>query len=260
VIEPLDDELRTFVDALRQVDRPSQSARAATWAAIDARIAAEDQPRRIGWATIAALAAAVLLCVGIAAAVAWRGRAIAHVEASHHGDAPVPSDVEQGSPQAFVPVEPRVEAPAPEPIGGVVRPAPEASEPVGEVARPAPEASEPVGEVARPEPETAKTSRAKSQRRPQAEPSLRPEEVASFRRAQAALAEERGEDALQALDEHGRRFPGGIFNEERQISRAAALCLLGRTAEARAARNRFLRAYPGSHLAERARTICREKE
>jgi hypothetical protein len=51
-----------------------------------------------------------------------------------------------------------------------------------------------------------------------------------------------------------------VFEEERQVSRATALCKLGRTDDAADARRRFLRERPGSHLAERMRQICRDDE
>jgi hypothetical protein len=231
VTEPLDDELGEFVGAFKQVERPTPAARAATWAAIDARLAEGDAPRRLTWPVLAAIAAAVALCVGAAAVIARGARTAGDVAASHHAGSPSPAPVE---PPRTGPPAPRVESVAP-------RIEPE---------RPAPA------------PRSTPTIIKKSERRPRpaSAPSLRPEEVASFRRAQAALAEERAADALQALDDHGRRFPGGLFEEERQISRAAALCLLGREADARAARDRFLRAHPGSHLTERARSICREIE
>lgn len=237
MIEPLDDELGEFVGAFKQVERPTPAARAATWAAIDARLAADDAAtRRLKWPVLAALAAAVALCIGVAAAIARGTHTAGDVAASHHAGAPAPAPVEPAPPT------PRAESVPP-------RVEPEQLE-----QRATPEQTEPA-----PARTMIKTSTDRRPR-PASAPSLRPEEVASFRRAQAALAEERGADALRALDDHGRRFPGGLFEEERQLSRAAALCLLGRAAEARAARDRFLRVHPGSHLTERARSICREIE
>ncbi|WAS90765.1 tetratricopeptide repeat protein [Nannocystis punicea] len=277
MIEPLDDELRRFVGALREVDRPGEAARAATWAAIDARLAADVAPRRparLSW-PLAAMAAAVLLGLGLAAATAWRGRAEANVEAVHqHAVDPTIHPLEPRSVRA-------VESPQAR-SGESLQPGPEeSSQPdPGESLQPgsgesasAPESPHPNGPTSADEPrglerdtgesppDSRKPARpAQSRRRPADSPSLRPEEVASFQRAQAALAAGRYEDALAALDVHGRRFAAGVFEEERQVSRATALCKLGRVDAARDARRRFLRERPASHLAERMRQICRDDE
>jgi hypothetical protein len=62
--------------------------------------------------------------------------------------------------------------------------------------------------------------------------------------------------ALILLDEHARRFPAGALGEERDASRVASLCALGRNAEARAAAARFLGAFPNSPHAARVRASC----
>ncbi|MBZ5714902.1 tetratricopeptide repeat protein [Nannocystis pusilla] len=251
MIEPLDDELREYAAALRAVDRPSAATRAATWAAIDARLAPPAAPPRrprTTWA-LAAMAAALLLCVGLAAATAWRGRTASHVEAEHQAPG-------ESAPQPLAPREttaPSIQAsPALDPS---ITDAPAAAlDPPPTI-----DASPPI--IA---PKVVQSSHRdagpRRRPRPDADPSLRPEEVASFQRAQAALAAGRHEDALAALDAHGRRFPGGVFEEERQVSRATALCKLGDREAASAARQKFLRERPSSHLAERMRQICREIE
>ncbi|MDC0668069.1 tetratricopeptide repeat protein [Nannocystis radixulma] len=247
MIEPLDDELREYAAALRAVDRPSAAARAATWNAIDARIAPAAVPLRRARSTwaLAAIAAALLLCVGLAAATAWRGRTAGHVEAEHQSP---------GEP-APLPLAPR-ESTAP--ALPLVNASTQAS-PVLEASTPPADASPPI--IAPKVPQSSHRDTGPRRRpRPDADPSLRPEEVASFQRAQAALAAGRHEDALAALDAHGRRFPGGVFEEERQVSRATALCKLGDREAASAARQKFLRERPSSHLAERMRQICREIE
>jgi hypothetical protein len=251
VIEPLDDELREYVAALRTVDRPGAAARVATWAAIDARIAPAAVPlrrTRTTWA-VAAIAAALLLCVGLAAATAWRARTAGHVEAEHQSP---------GEP-APLPLAPR-ESTAPSTHASPALDASITDAPAAAIdAPPSTDAPPPIIS-----PKVVQSShRDTSPRRrprPDANPSLRPEEVASFQRAQAALAAGRHEDALAALDAHGRRFPGGVFEEERQVSRATALCKLGDREAASAARQKFLRERPSSHLAERMRQICRENE
>lgn len=272
MIEPLDDELADYVGAFQQLDRPTPTARAATWAAIHDRIAAEDAPprtrlrpgaradepapRRLARPALAALAAALALGLGLASVATWHARRATDVAASDLAD--------DRSPQRV--------APAP---GGTVERAPDSHEspPASdasdespadprpdESAPPGPHALAPAGDAPPTDREPPRTTAKPPRPRPASAPSLRPEEVASFRRAQAALADGHADAALQALDEHGRRFPGGMFEEERRISRATALCRLGRVADARAVRDRFLREYPTSHLVDRARTICREIE
>jgi hypothetical protein len=51
---------------------------------------------------------------------------------------------------------------------------------------------------------------------------------------------------LSLASEHGRRFPDGMLSSEREFLRISALVKLGRTAEARAARDAFVRAWPDS--------------
>ncbi|MDC0723705.1 hypothetical protein [Nannocystis bainbridge] len=287
--EPLDDELRRYVAALREVDRPGDGARAATWAGIDARIAEDLAPPRPAWRTwpLAALAAAVVLGVGLAAATAWRVRAEANVEAAHQRiDAPTLRSLEKSSresPQsASRGQSPHPEPPAstsgkPEhsPIGAAsasessaaTTPSDPSTAPsVGpagdsqDLGASDPAAVEKTPHARSPSAESSGNARPSAARRPADSPSLRPEEVASFQRAQAALAAGRYDDALSALDAHGRRFERGVFEEERQVSRATALCKLGRLDDAADARRRFLRERPGSHLAERMRQICRDDE
>lgn len=285
MIEPLDDELRRLVGALREVDRPGEAARAATWAAIDARLAEGPAPHRaaarVSW-PLAALAAALVLALGLAAATAWREAERASVEAvDQHSPAPPPRAVE---PRPLRAVESSQSAtdqrPGESPQSEASRAAPGSPEsshsgspesPPDSSQTGSPESrldaspagsrnpSDPPGLHASPGLDPARPA-SPSRRRPADSPSLRPEEVASFQRAQAALAAGRYDEALDALDAHGRRFAGGLFEEERQVSRATALCKLGRVDAARDARRRFLRERPGSHLAERMRQICRDEE
>lgn len=58
------------------------------------------------------------------------------------------------------------------------------------------------------------------------------EEVAIIARAEAALRGGRPAVALEALNEHERKFGNGLLAEERIAARAQALCALGRTSEA----------------------------
>jgi hypothetical protein len=82
------------------------------------------------------------------------------------------------------------------------------------------------------------------------------EEVELLSRATTALHAGRGEEALQALAEHQRKFPRGSLSLERRAARAQALCLLGRKTEA----ERDLRQLPASSpQAARAREFCDAK-
>jgi hypothetical protein len=81
-------------------------------------------------------------------------------------------------------------------------------------------------------------------------------ELALMRRARAALVEGRAEDALAALDEHSRRFPGGALAEERAMQRVAALCLLGRADAAREEGQRFVADHPRSSYVTSIRSSC----
>jgi hypothetical protein len=61
------------------------------------------------------------------------------------------------------------------------------------------------------------------------------------------------EGALALFDRHAAIFPRGALAEERDAERALALAELGRTAEAQAAAEEFLRAHPTSPLSARLR-------
>lgn len=62
--------------------------------------------------------------------------------------------------------------------------------------------------------------------------------------------------ALQHLEEHARRFPHGVMEEEREAARIVALCQVGRADEARTLAARFLSERPTSPLAARVRAAC----
>jgi hypothetical protein len=81
-------------------------------------------------------------------------------------------------------------------------------------------------------------------------------EVALVSRAGAELHAARPAAALEALDEHQRRFPSGVLAEERAAARVRALCALGRTKEAQAELTRITQAWPGSPHVARAARAC----
>lgn len=81
-------------------------------------------------------------------------------------------------------------------------------------------------------------------------------ESALVRRARAALRDGDARAALAALDEHGRRFPGGTLAEERDVQRVRAFCAAGDTARAERAARAFVEAHPGSVHAAHMATPC----
>jgi hypothetical protein len=81
-------------------------------------------------------------------------------------------------------------------------------------------------------------------------------EVAILSRAGAALRGGRPGAALEALDEHQRRFPSGVLSQERSAARIQALCALGRTREGLSELARLERRAPTSPHVVRARKAC----
>lgn len=66
--------------------------------------------------------------------------------------------------------------------------------------------------------------------------------------ARAALNRGGGGAALEAVERHERRYPGGLLSEEREVLAIEALVLAGRTDDARARADRFEKRYPRSVL------------
>ncbi len=66
--------------------------------------------------------------------------------------------------------------------------------------------------------------------------------------ARTSLSRSRGAAALEALDDHARRFPHGRLAEEREALAVQALVALGRGAEAKERAVRFRRTFPESIL------------
>jgi hypothetical protein len=82
------------------------------------------------------------------------------------------------------------------------------------------------------------------------------QEVAILSRAGAELHGGRAQAALTVLEEHQRKFPGGVLTQERTAARVQALCALGRTKEAQAELARLARVSPNSPHEARARKAC----
>lgn len=131
--------------------------------------------------------------------------------------------------------EPAVEAP-----GSVPAIAPAATEVMP--AQAAPQRSVPdVVEATTPAPIDERPRRS----RPRAAPSMRAESQLLFE-AHAAVANGDGQTAMASLTRHARDYPEGALSEERDALEVRALALTGDATAARAAGERFLRAYPNS--------------
>ncbi len=78
------------------------------------------------------------------------------------------------------------------------------------------------------------------------------EEMRLIARARRSLASSPAA-ALDAAEEHRRRFPGGLFAEEREALAVLSLARLGRQAEAERRGQRFLRSHPAGTFSERVR-------
>jgi hypothetical protein len=81
-------------------------------------------------------------------------------------------------------------------------------------------------------------------------------EAALVSEAQRALGAGRAGEALERLAQYDQRFPGGALRSEADATRVFALCQSGRTREAVAAKESFLRRYPSSPAAPRVRSAC----
>lgn len=82
------------------------------------------------------------------------------------------------------------------------------------------------------------------------------EETALLQRIRAASRDADYPRALGLAEDHARRFPGGALGPERQALRIAALCHLGRHAEARAQATAWTRSHPHDALAPEIRHGC----
>jgi len=81
------------------------------------------------------------------------------------------------------------------------------------------------------------------------------EEVTALDRARAALASGDGKGALARLDAYEGRYSNGTLAPEAAVLRVRALVQLGRSREARAAVDAFVRAHPGTPQASRLRAL-----
>ena len=81
-------------------------------------------------------------------------------------------------------------------------------------------------------------------------------ELGLIRAATRALRDRQPRVALQHLQEHRFRFPRGLLAQERGGLQALSLCELGRLAEGRLAKRRFLQQAGDSPMAARVKAAC----
>jgi hypothetical protein len=91
---------------------------------------------------------------------------------------------------------------------------------------------------------------------PAASESTFEEELALIKQAKADLDSNRATSALRRLNEHGARFPRGVFASEREALRILARCASGASPSSRSLAERFVRAHPRSPLVDRVSRAC----
>jgi hypothetical protein len=267
---------RALLDAARDGDEPTRhdelrvragvarrllvgAAVAGTSASTVARAAAAigGSAARVGVAAKAVLPIALIATVGVEVARSVARTPPAPAPAPLAGPAPSPSSRLQLLPRVISPgaAEPAGLAPTalPTPTAASLAPpiaaslAPPTAVPLlRPTAAPAPSTAAPLGATLR-APRSALA------------PSDVEAEVSLLGDAQHALQARAAARALALLEEHARRYPSGALGEEREATRVAALCALGRAAEAGAAADRFLLAFPGSPLTARVRRVCSDR-
>ena len=124
-------------------------------------------------------------------------------------------------------------------------------------AEPAPiEAEVPPPAVEEPaaKPSAAPVEAPRATARPADKPTLA-DEVAALDAARVALSSGNAAAALRALDDHDRRFPGGVLGMEATVLRIEALVARGDRASASRLGRTFLDAHPRSPHASRVRTL-----
>lgn len=247
--------LAEYVGAFRASETPAPEVVRDRWRAIEARTA---RPRRPSWILVAAGAAAAAALIVVLLA-SGREAVTPEDDPSAHEQTPY------GTRDTDEPLDTRASRPseAREPAAAVAPSAEIHEDPPADAALDAdadadsivpdrPAAPRPRARPAAADPDEPTVVK------PQ-EPSALAEETSLLRRAKAALARGDDSEALELVDEHGRRFPAGVFRGERAVVKARALCALGRRTDARAVADDFVRAHPGSHLAEQMASVCPSK-
>lgn len=244
--DPISREADALTDAYRRRAEPPPGAADRSWHALQQRIAkgeqdpladrplAEPPPRWRPYVIGLAVAAAVLLAVGLSPRTAEQTGVRAAIQALF--------DRVTGAPEQHAPVHAgRTRDAAPDTAGDITAPTPSPSAPDLVPPPPVPQDRShgpgPSGQVQPPDSDLAR-------------------QLAQVRAADDAVRLGDGAAALAAADTYLRAHPTGTFAPEARLHRAAALCLLGRSDEAREAAAAFERDYPTSPLRARVAAVC----
>lgn len=258
----LEREAAEALRALAAARSPEPGAAERAWAAMERRLVDGPPPRDIEpvlvrrraltFAAAFAVAAAILVAVGLAS---WRGGWLAARD--QRGDDQAPYMSEPSTPMAPAPQAVTVPATAP-------RVVPSPSGETVEVVAPAIDPELPVASQGRRvEPKRRVVPRPTTEperREPAATETTLAAELRLLSRANAAMRAGRHAEALDVLAQHAREFEAGQLAPEREYKRALALCELGRSEQARAAADAFVREHPRSPLRAKAMDVCREGE
>lgn len=202
--------------------------------------------------------AAVALAVGGALAIPWGT------------SSPEAHSTLAATPPVVAPPAPRSAAPAwepPEPATGPV-PAPTISAPTARPEttappEPKPRAHHETSPVVTRTPTAARSAKVDAEAEAEATPAADDadavrDEVALYKRAQAALRGGAPDRALTLIQTLRTRHPKGILAAERELLHAETLCAAGKPKAARARAKRFIASHAGSPLIARARHLCGE--
>lgn len=246
----LDPRARQMLRTYRRERTRSDADRDALWGRIETSIdagddaeheldAAVEKPRR----RVAALVALSFGVVGVAAVGVlpqfWTGPVVADpvVEAE-------PSRPAEPTPAIGDPI-PRASDSVPDEVGGDHGLEPAAVQPRVKTAtsRRKPERPQPAAQLQPATPSVATADALK-------------EEMRLIHRARAALRRGEPAQALEALDEHTRRFPSGQMREDQAALQVEALCGLGKAVEANRRAKRFATEFPRSAHVGRVQGLC----
>ncbi|MEM7155628.1 MAG: sigma-70 family RNA polymerase sigma factor [Myxococcota bacterium] len=243
---------RAAVAELQQTPRPSREARKRVGSALAVSLASA--PGRVAAPGLAGFAKAAGLALALGGGAVGMIAGVARLTHEPSSTATVQqptADASTHPPSTTPPEAPESEAPPPpsDTIGGLAHedtwaePASDISAPDQVPARraaAAPSTTKPTPAPSSNAPKTASPSTAASL------------QAQTLRFGQARAAQSRGNAAaaLRLAADYRERFPAGVFLTELEIIEIRAHCTLGDTPRARAQRERFMKAHPGSpHLA-----------
>jgi hypothetical protein len=227
----MDDEARAILDGYRTSRSPTQAEVACAWEKVQTRLAAGDQgtplPGDRSWRRAGLFGfGAGALSASIAFA-SWLAFSSESVEAAHHRPK---LDLHEfpdalSAPRVVIPIFHDHAASEP------ADPLPRRSASVPRDAGPVLESEHaPAGTLA--------------------------EEMALLQPARRAGRDGDLDRAMELLEHHADRFPGGQLADERELERARVLCAQGHTSEARAIARDLVEARPGTPLASKATRAC----